>query len=1015
MHSPHFRRPRPVALAHAIRRGLWATALAASLSTPAWAQQAEPGAAQDRPAEPGATAASDAVTLDAVTVTGSRLRRSDPTTAAPLITLSSESMSDRGFIQVGQALNDLTAMNRAVPQTPGDGNSSGAGLQYPNLFGLGAGRTLTLVNGRRFVASGNGMEGNMVDANMIPTGLLQAVEIVQGGGAAVYGTDAIAGVVNYVLKRDFEGAELDAQVGLSGQDDYQSERLRLTLGRNFADGRGNLALNLEHSGTDPLPGTARETFARSRVTQSNPDNTGPDDGIPIVREVMPATFWPFNDNGVIFTTPGPLPNFLARLDGSALQFDSSGNVVAYDPGNILGIPFAEGGEGLRYADQASLYSGVDRDNANLIGSFQLNDRVRLSSELFYGRTRSRDLLGSMITRTVLYGNGHDLGPIMFTRANPFLTPQAIETLSAVNPGFGFGAPMWLSRNFLDMTPERTARFESKTWRALFALDGDFDLGERPYYWSVSASHAENDYNTTSWNLHMARFNRAINAARDGAGNIVCAVNADVDPGNDDPACVPVNPFATVDPAAARYVSDIYGSTSHTRQQNVLATIGGELFELPAGPLQIGLAYEWRGEEADFVPTAASAAGSGPAGTPVLAQAGRYHTNEFSAEFVLPVFGYDLVLPGVQLLELTGAYRHVEHSAAGSDQVWSLGARWQVSDGFTLRGSRSRNFRAPTLAQLYSPSTTAYGSVLQDPCDADRIDQGPSPSVRRANCEAEWAANPGYGDLATFQSGAENFSTALVTSGGNLGLRNEVSYTSTWGFVWEPSFIPGLSVVVDRVEVKLVDGLSQFVTMNFMAACYDSTVQSDEVCSRFQRDATGQVVAGTTQFFNAGWMEFRGETYALQYDVPLAGWLDGRDPGQLQLALEGTRYEKLASSVTGYDISRSEGTTPGNSLTGVPDWSARLDARWTRGAWRLGWSINHLPRARTDYYATIESTPNPWVHSNTRHSLSVQYDLGDGLVLRGGIDNVFDEKPSYPSINYGDIIGRYGYLGVNLRF
>lgn len=1000
-------RRRQAELARAIRLGLATVSLSALLAAPALAA---PG--QDQDAAPAAAPQADeaesvAVTLDQVTVTGSRIRRADPTTPSPLTTITPQSMTDRGFVQVGQALNDMTANLPSMPQTPGDGSSSGSGLQYPNLFGLGAGRTLTLVNGRRFVTSGNGMQGNMVDANMIPTGLLQSVEIVQGGGAAVYGSDAIGGVVNYVLRQNFEGLEFDGQVGLSDKGDYQTERLRLTWGTNFADGRGNVAVNLEHSGTEPLPGNAREAFARSRVTVSNPADTGPNDGIPALQEVLPASFWPFSYGGVIFNNPGPLPDFLTRLDGNALQFDADGNLVSYDPGEILGIPFARGGQGLRYADQASLLSGVDRHNANLLAHMWVTDSVKLSTELFYGTTRSRDLLGSTATRTVLYGAGHDLGPIMFNRNNPFLSQEAIDALSAANPGFGFGAPLWLSKSFQDLLPDRIGRYESTTWRAMVGLDGDLDIGDRFYYWSLMASHAENDYSTRSWGLHMDRFNAAINAVRDANGNIVCA--------SADPACVPVNPFGRVDPEAARYISALYGSTSHSEQQNVLATFGGEAFDLPGGPLQFGLAWEWRGESADFIPTAASAAGVGPAGVPVLAQSGKYNTSELSAEFVAPLIGAGMDLPFVNELELSGAYRHVDHSTAGSDQVWSAGLRWQVADSLTLRASRSRNFRAPTLAQLYSPQTQAYGTIGQDPCDADRINRGPDPATRRANCAAEWAANPGYGDLDGFQSNAENFASAMIHSGGNLDLANEVSYTTTWGLVWEPTFVEGLSLIVDRFQVRLADGLSQFTTMDFMAACYDSVEQSPEVCGRFERDATGQVIRGSTQFFNAGWMEFRGETYAAQYDFPLGRLFGGRDLGELALGFEATRYEKMAYSVTGFDVTRSEGTVPGSDLTGLPDWSARLDARWNRGPWRLGWSVNHLPRARTDYYATIESTPTPWVHSNTRHSMSVQYDMGDGLTLRGGVDNVFDEQPSYPTINYGDIIGRYVYMGVNLRF
>jgi outer membrane receptor protein involved in Fe transport len=988
-------------------------ALAAFGGAPAWAQtapQADPDVPQDE---------TGPVEIGDVVVTGSRIRRSDTTTSAPVGVITQQALTDRGFTQVGQALNDLTAITPSVPQSEGSGGSSGGGQQYASLFGLGSGRTLTLLNGRRMVSTASGMSDSLVDTNMVPTGLLKQIEVVQGGGAAVYGSDAIAGVINYILRDDFDGLELDGQTGISSRGDYPTHSLRITGGRNFAGDRGNVALNLEWSRTDSLFFPDRPAGARGRVTGANPLNTGPDDGIPSVTPIFDAAFWSFNDNGVVFRIPAPFPAQFATAGnvpypagGTPLQFNSAGELVPFDPGQINGIPFASGGDGFRFNELGALYSGVERKNANLIGHYDLTDNVRLSTELLYGKTVGTDPLGSSASNTVLNAASTGSNAIQFNRNNPFLSTTAIDSLIAASPSFAFGAPLFLSKSFPDLLTSEESLTTTEVYRALVALDGDVTLGDRELYWSVSASYGRAEGEQSSLGVWQSRFANAINATRNGAGEIVCAINNDANPNNDDASCAPINPFGAgnVSDAARAYVTTEFGQNYVNEQTSFLATLGGSLFTLPAGDARFSVAYERRGEEAVFTPKEASALGLGRPGTPVVGQSGEYHTNEYSAEVLIPIVGGDFRLPFVEALELTGAYRQVDNSIAGKENVWNIGGRWDVTEDLTLRASRSRNFRAPNLSQLFEPTSVELDSVGRDPCDVDRIDSGPNPAVRRANCVAEWAAN-GYGDLSTFQSLAENTFIVPTTVGGNPDLRNEVSNTTTWGVIWQPAFVPGLTVVADRIEVELTDGLSLFGNEQFLATCYDSTEPSDEICSRFERDATGQIIRGTAQTFNAGSIRFEGETYNVNYTFPVGDFFPHieDDLGRLELNLEATHTALLETSVTGFDRLRSDGTTE------QPDWSARFDARYDRGPLRLGYSLNYLPQVLRIPNTTIESDPNPVVNANYRHSISAQYDLTQKVTVRAGIDNLTDEGPSFPTLSYGDIIGRYFYAGVRARF
>jgi iron complex outermembrane recepter protein len=1024
----------------AVRRAALSSVMAAALIWPGSVLAAEvsqvPEEEVDRPTT-GPIEAAEAEEGTAIVVTGSRIRRSDTETSAPVTVLDQQSITDRGFVSAAQALNQVTANVPALAIAPGSGASSGSGQQFPNLFGLGPGRTLTLVNGRRFVTSSSGLGDSQVDANIIPTGLISSVEIVQAGGAVVYGSDAIAGVVNYILRRDFSGIELDAQAGISSRGDYPEYSLRGTVGQNFAGDRGNVALNVEWARSESLMFTDRPRGRLGRVTISNPADTGPADGIPSVMEIFDTRFTTFNTNGVIFTTPAPVPLppcgnqicFL-REGGQPLQFSPTGGLAAYDPGTVHTVPFSSGGDGFPFAQLASLRSGIERLSANLLAHYDVSDRIRLSTELLYARTEGVEM-PQYPSRTVLNSPESGAGFIAFTRNNAFLSPETVAQLSAAHPAFGAGAPLFLSKIFPDLRKENDQRTTVETYRALLALEGDFNMGWRDFYWSLSGSYGRVDGSSRLWQIDNQRFNNALNAVRNAGGQIVCAINADADPANDDPACVPLNPFGAgnVSQAARDYVNVLGGTDFRNEQVDLLATIGGSLLRLPGGDLRFSAAYEHRDESAMFTPLPANQEGRFGVGTREIPQSGGYHTHEFSGELLVPVLGEDFTLPFARSVELSAAFRHVDNSLAGSENLWAFGGRWEITSGVTLRASRSRNFRAPTLTQLLAPSSTALGSIAVDPCDADRISGGPNPDVRRANCLALFEANPGYGvladgsnagasaaeRLATFQNPAENFPRALITSGGNPALRNEISNTLTYGIVLQPRFLPGLTFVADRVEVDLRDGLSAFTTQDFMAACYDNVAPPPGVCEAFSRlaapDGTnpgGTVITGTTTTFNAGVVRFKGEVFNLNYQFRTGSLLGRQNPARIELALEATHTSLLETSVTGATFVRTDNTVQN------PDWVGRFDLRYIDGPVRFTYQLVYRGSVLAGPDATIENNPNPFIDSNLVHNMSLQYEIGN-LALRGGVLNLFDTEPSYPTLAHGDILGRRFYMGARVRF
>ncbi|WP_338447149.1 TonB-dependent receptor [Pelagerythrobacter marensis] len=997
------------------RTTLLATSALAALATlPAAAS------AQEQESDPFATAAAENAPI---VVTGSRIRRDPADESAPRVVLSEEVVESRGYTSAAQALNTLTSNSPQLSQADNSGESSGSGQQFPNLFGLGPGRTLTLVNGRRMVTTSSGLGDAQVDANIIPLGLLERVEVIQGGGAAVYGSDAIAGVVNYVLKDDFEGLELDAQNGISSRGDFHTYSLRGTAGTNFADGRGNVAVDINYAKSPILRFADRPLSALGRLTVTNPENETPDDGIPSRKELLDAHFWEFNANGVLFNAPAPFTRFLTQLDGTPLQFAPDGGLMAFDPGEEVGIPFASGGDGFAYRDLVGLRTGVERLTGNMIASYELSSAVTAKAELLYARTEGEEIPQGQ-SRTILNAGSY-AGPVIFTIDNPFLSASARNTLSAANPGFAAGAPLFLSKYFYDLTPSNSQTTETETYRGVIGLEGDFAAGWRDFYWTVSGSYARVEGSQRRWEVDNAKYNNAINAVRSG-GAIVCAINADADPDNDDPACDPINPFGNgnVSQGAREYVSLQAGQDYTNEQIDFLATLGGDLVRLPGGDVQFSLAYEHRDEQVSFMPLEANRLGLFGGGTMELAQSGGYNTDEFSGELLVPIIGSGMEVPLVETLELSAAGRYVDNSIAGKEEVWDLSLRWQPVYGVTVRASRSRNFRAPTLTQLFAPSTTSLDSAGTDPCDADRISSGPNPDVRYANCLALFEANPGYGveadgsnagasaadRLAGFQSPAENFQRATITTGGNPDLRNEVSDTFTYGIVLQPAFIPGLTISADRVEIDLEDGLSPFTTEDFAAACYDNVNPDPEVCAAFDRIANpdglnpgGTILKGTTTTFNAGVVKYRGEIYAIDYRFEPAGG----DLGRFHVGIDATHNTLLTTSVTGETFVRTDNTYL------KPTWEGRFNLDWEKGPVRVSYQAYYLDETKADSDATIENNPHPILSSNLTHSLSAQFEAG-AMTFRLGVDNLTDEQPSYPQISYGDILGRRFWAGIKVR-
>jgi len=599
-----------------------------------------------------------------VIVTGSRLSRPNYETLQPSVVIDSAQIEARGFETLGQAINEQPAFGvpGASPVGAAQGGEFGSGQSFVNFLGLGDQRTLTLVNGRRFVSGntaaifGPTSAGSQVDLNNINTKLVDRVETIAIGGAPIYGSDAIAGTVNVILKRDYEGVDLDAQYGISQRGDAANYRIRGLAGTNFADGRGNVTISGEYNKGEGLlfrdRGILRQQLFEGDCAPTSqfsqcvyPDFRYPtfsENGIPVISggifgfvlspeqavDVPISGFPDADGNGIpgttsdIYTffggTPG-MQDAILDANGVPLRFDANGNLVPIDFGTRIGGPgslniFSSGGNGFDIGNlTAQLLTDTKRYNANLVTQFQVTDDIRLFGEGWYSYSKGVNLLNQPVYNSAFFdAAGTPDGNLIISLDNPFLSSQARQIISDYidsNP-FAFPGEFELGRANTDIISGRASSV-SKLYRIVGGLDGSFGVGDRKYDWELVANYGRSKVVGHSKQLVQQNFENAIDAVDEGVfnggapnGNIICRpgfTSASIQTGSS--TCAPINPFGSgnISQAALDYILADADPSSVNTQFVATASIAGPIFTLPGGDLAFALGAEYRKEKTRFDP------------------------------------------------------------------------------------------------------------------------------------------------------------------------------------------------------------------------------------------------------------------------------------------------------------------------------------------------------------------------------------------------------------------------------
>jgi outer membrane receptor protein involved in Fe transport len=880
----------------------------------------------------------------------------------PVTTVGEAQLDARGLVNVADFLNELPSF--LATNTPATTTLSSElnGANFLDLRGLGPNRTLVLVDRRRFTPTN---QTGVVNINVIPQPLIRNVEVVTGGASAQWGSDAVAGVVNLQLDRQFEGLRVDASYGGAGEGDAETEYASFAFGVASNDDRAHLVMGGETEDYEGvLDQTDRDWGQKRWGVVGNPADTGPNDGIPariITRNVVLG----------LGTDGGYLPLAIGNHPAVAqTHFGPDGEVLPYDigdfpiPNAFAALPFQAGGDGNPFGDRASLSAPYERESFMVMGDYALTDRVWLFAEANYGKSSSTN-------ETVFPWNFIGGGPDVIAADNPFI-PEPLQQTMADN-----GVPVLIMGRTNRDHGAITSRSSNETTRFMLGLEGDF---KDTWTWQASAAFGETDATATQFdNVIKENRNQAVDAVRDPAtGEIVCRAN--LGDANGAPGCIPLNLFG--DGAPSQEALDyIHGTTFYSwevEQDVFAASMSGELLQLPAGPLAVAFGAEYREESAD-VDSDEISRNNGYFITNVSPLKGEYDVTEAFVEVGVPVFMTDAGMS----LDVNAATRITDYSTSGSENTWQFGGVFRPYWDLTFRGTVSRDIRAPNVGELFATSRLFFQNLT------DPFSDGTSRLVQ-------------------------------VPEGGNPGLSPEESDTVTFGIVYQPAWIEGLSLSADWYQIEIDEAIGSLPAQTIVDTCFET----GELCELVTLQ-DGQLFQVRENLVNIAQRNVEGVDLEVGYTQPeFMG-------GVINIRWLASYVEEQSFSPDGITVLDDAGVVGPDAAGGnpTPKWRWNLSGDYQRGA--VGFMAQLRYVGGGDFLAnqTAEDINDNSVDDVYYVNLTARYDIpfgSDGNVqLYAGVNNVFDEDPPVAPLDFVnnigtnsilyDVIGRYIFGGVRVGF
>lgn len=967
-----------------LRSSASAAALLLALgATPAFAQESTAGAPATTPTSEEGRQPTDIV------VTGSRIARPEVDSPVPIAVVDSQQLAIDAQQNISDTLNELPQVGLGSTRTNTNFLTSGTGIATVNLRALGSSRTLVLVNGRRFVGGFGG--DTAVDLNNIPTDFLERVEVVTGGSSAVYGSDAVAGVVNFVLKDRFEGIQVRAQSTITEMGDNPRYLASITGGTTFgADQQGNVLLNFTYDTDEGL-------FSRKRGRSSQ-------DCANLV--CGPASYSSYAAQGRFQ---------LINPDGGATNAFGGQSLFTFAPDNSLvaGFPI---GSGFNRNSARYISTPVERYLASGIANFDVTDNIEIYVEGTYAKVKSNSRLEAfpLDALDIYSGEPGDVGiPI----TNPFI-PAAIQAAIAARNSDGIAANDVAGIQFRRRQNEvfdRSNTVDRDTIRAVAGVRGDL-TSKFKYDVSYVYGHV-NDFNASE-DIDNQRYRQALNAVRVGPGNVVGTDIVCADPAARAAGCIPINLFGfnTADPRASAYVQAVVPKSEEitNKQHVVTASVSGSPFALWAGDVGIAVGFEYRKESVvDDLDILTNTGGN--SGNQIPDLVGSQNVKEVFGEINLPLYRDGFI----NYFGLIGAARYSDYSTIGGVFSWNAGAELEVFDGLRFRGVYAVANRAPNNTELFSQPSETFAAV-SDPCDG--VTATSNPGGLGAACRAIPGVAAQIAANGVFEYSLADIQGINGFVGGNINLQEETAKTYTLGGVLSPRFLPGFSLSVDYYNIEIEDAVGTLGRSASVENCLQTGLPV--FCNNVFRNATtGFVTRVDGQSINVARLQTSGIDVQARYNRQL-GLLDGDNFSFLG------NYTYLINYK-----SQPDPSSPVDDFAGTfgPAFSEhRFSARATYqvNEFSFSWQTTFLSGGP---FILDFTNANPAVEALNQiddyvlHDIQFRWDLDRKFSFFVGVDNLFDKQPPFlPGTPFGtptgletgaefDVIGRRFTAGTRFRF
>lgn len=932
---------------------------------------------------------------ESIVITGSRIQRRDLVSSSPLAVVNSEEFQLSGAQNVESVINTLP---QVVPGTTSFSNNPGGGVATLNLRGLGAARTMVLVNGRRYMFFDT---QQITDLNTIPTFLLDSVDVVTGGASAVYGSDALAGVVNFRLRDNLNGVLAGGNYNLTERGDGRRYGGHIAIGSDLADGRGNVTVYGEYYNRSSIFGNARgfsefalgdgdnglvplgsATTNRGRFSVAREQVIAAGNGLDAVTLGRGAGNFG-TDFGANFGTPGVSTAYRNPVDSYNYAVD-----------NFLMVP-----------QERYLLGGY--------GSYEVSDAITAYAEVSFVNNRvANELAPTPVTGTfnidlasqAQFLSAGDLAALQQTDANETAI-NAARAARGQAPLFGASAAPGLVAvgvgRRVNETGSRNTLDERNAYRFLAGVKGPLfsDFTYDAYY-----SYAR----TRNANVQQGNISRsAFQAGLDGTAT-------------------PISIFGpgTLTQGMIDQVSILAQNGDTSILQVAQASVAGTLGNLGLGADNIGLAagVEYRKVRSEFLPDTALSSGDVIGFNGGLPTSGEYDVREVFGELRLPIAENQ---PFFERLEINGAARYSDYSlaAVGGAFTWAAGGEWEPVDGITFRGNYQKAIRAPNVGELFGGTSNGFPAAT-DPCSSRNATN--RTAAVRTLCEQT-------GVPAALVFGAIQPNAQIEgTFGGNANLEEETSDSWTVGAVIQPSFIPRLNITVDYFNIEVENYISTFGggLNNTLNLCYNVLQDVQSVyCQAVVRDPSNGQIGGEFAPFignaNVASLATSGIDLQVDYNVPLAFGLNGAD-SKLNFFFLGTWTEKneFTPVVDQPDIFTDCAGRFGTSVCGNPQpeykWTSRLS--WVDGFATTSLRWRHTGAVRDDDDGTDYIVER--LDARNYFDLAFAFNLTDAYTLTMGVNNLLDEQPqrlgdnqeqsnTYPGVY--DVLGRDFFVGVQFAF